>query len=106
MTVAQRFGANLARHRKRAGLSQEETAVRASIHRTAVGMLERAERVARADTIVKLAWALEINPGDLFKGIVWEPGSVRVGCFIAQEVPGPGTVQRSVRAERPTKRGG
>ena len=101
MNVAQRFGANLARHRKRVGLSQEETAVRASIHRTAVGMLERAERVARADTIVKLAWALEIDPGDLFEGIAWEPGAVQVGRFVEMEVPGLGTVQRSVKVERP-----
>jgi transcriptional regulator with XRE-family HTH domain len=67
--------------RKRAGLSQEETAVRASLHRTAVGQLERAERVARADTIAKLAGALEVDPGALFEGIVWEPGDVRHGYF-------------------------
>lgn len=48
-------------------------------------MLERAERVARADTIVKLAWALEIDPGDLFKGIVWEPGAVQSGRFVETE---------------------
>jgi transcriptional regulator with XRE-family HTH domain len=81
MTVAQQFGANLRRLRKRAGLSQEETAVRASLHRTAVGQLERAERVARADTIAKLAGALEVDPGALFEGIVWEPGDVRHGYF-------------------------
>jgi len=79
--VAQRFGANLRRLRKRAGLSQEETAVRASLHRTAVGQLERSERVARADTIAKLAGALEVDPGELFEGIVWEPGTVRLGRF-------------------------
>ena len=81
MRVAEQFGANLLRCRERAGLSQEDTAVRASIHRTAVGMLERAERVARADTIVKLAGALEVDPGNLFEGIVWEPGDVRYGRF-------------------------
>ena len=81
MTVAEQFGDNLRRCRKRAGLSQEETAVRASLHRTAVGQLERAERVARADTIAKLAGALEVDPGVLFDGIVWEPGTVRIGQF-------------------------
>ncbi len=85
MSVAEQFGANLRRLRKRAGLSQEETAVRASLHRTAVGQLERAERVARADTIAKLAGALEVDPGALFEGIAWQTGAVRVGRF---ELPG------------------
>ena len=81
MNVAERFGANLRHHRRRAGLSQEETAVRASIHRTAVGMLERGERIARADTVARLAGALEVAPDELFEGIAWEPGTVRVGRF-------------------------
>jgi transcriptional regulator with XRE-family HTH domain len=79
--VAARFGDNLRRHRKAAGLSQEDTAVLASLHRTAVGQLERGERVARADTIAKLAGALQIDPGKLFEGIVWETGAVSVGRF-------------------------
>ncbi len=81
MTVAQRFGANLRRCRKRADLSQEETAVRASLHRTAVGQLERAERVARADTIAKLAGALDAEPAEFFEGIAWMPGEVTPGRF-------------------------
>lgn len=106
MSVAGQFGDNLRRYRKAAGLSQKELAVRASLHRTAVGHLERGERVARADTIAKLAGVLGVDPGDLFDGIAWEPGGIRVGRFIAQEVPGLGTVQRSVEVERPARRGG
>lgn len=75
------FGKNLARCRNRVGLSQEETAVRASLHRTAVGQLERGERVARADTLVKLAGALGIEPGDLLAGLSWDPGGTRLGSF-------------------------
>jgi helix-turn-helix protein len=45
MAVADQFGANLALCRKRAKLSQEELAVMASLHRTAVGQIERGERV-------------------------------------------------------------
>lgn len=37
MKVADQFGKNLAYCRRRAKLSQEELAVRASLHRTAVG---------------------------------------------------------------------
>jgi len=79
--IAARFGDNLARQRKRADISQEETAVRAGVHRTEVSQLERGLRVARADTIAKLAAALEIDPGELFEGIVWEPGNMRRGRF-------------------------
>jgi transcriptional regulator with XRE-family HTH domain len=79
--VAKRFGANLAYCRKRAKLSQEELSVRASLHRTAVGQLERAERVARIDTLVKLAGSLGVPPGDLLDGLDWEPGGTLVGSF-------------------------
>lgn len=81
MSVAKHFGANLARLRKRADQSQEETAVRASVHRTEISHLERGLRVARVDTVAKLAAALEVDPGDFFEGIVWQPGDVRYGQF-------------------------
>lgn len=81
MTVADQFADNLRRCRKRAGLSQEETAVRASLHRTAVGQLERAERVARIDTLIKLAGALKVEPRELLAGLAWEPGGTRLGSF-------------------------
>jgi transcriptional regulator with XRE-family HTH domain len=83
MSVAQQFGDNLARIRKRADMSQEETAVRASVHRTEVSQLERGLRLARVDTVAKLAAALEVDPGELFEGIRWEPGNVRLGRFRA-----------------------
>jgi transcriptional regulator with XRE-family HTH domain len=81
MTVAEQFGDNLRRCRKRAGISQEEAAVRASLHRTAIGQLERAERVARIDTLIKLAGALGVSPGELLAGVAWEPGGTRLGSF-------------------------
>lgn len=81
MGVADQFGANLRYCRKRARLSQEELSVRASLHRTAVGQLERGERVARVDTTVKLAGSLGIPPGELLDGMNWEPGSTRLGRF-------------------------
>jgi transcriptional regulator with XRE-family HTH domain len=85
VTIAQRFGENLARCRKRAAMSQEETSVRASLHRTEISQLERGLRLARVDTVAKLAGALEINPGDLFDGIVWRPGETRYGRFRLEE---------------------
>ncbi len=81
MTVAEQFGANLRYCRRRAGLSQEETAMRASLHRTAVSYIERGTRIPRIDTAAKLAAVVGVDPGDLFDGISWEPGEVRVGQF-------------------------
>lgn len=42
MDVAGRFGDNLVRCRKFAGLSQDELSIRASVHRTEISQLERA----------------------------------------------------------------
>ncbi|HEY5708126.1 MAG TPA: helix-turn-helix transcriptional regulator [Solirubrobacterales bacterium] len=75
------LGDNLARCRKRAGLSQEELSWRAGLHRTEISQLERGLRIARADTILKLASALEVSVGDLFQGLVWQPGDMRRGQF-------------------------
>lgn len=81
MSVAEQFGANLRYCRRRAGLSQEETAMRASLHRTAVSYIERGARIPRIDTAAKLAAVIGVDPGDLFDGIVWEPGDIVVGQF-------------------------
>lgn len=81
VSVAERFGANLARCRKRIGLSQEETAFRAALHRTQIGELERGKRLPRIDTLVKLAGALEVSPEALLEGMVWRPGEKRTGGF-------------------------
>lgn len=81
MKVADQFGRNLSYCRRRANLSQEELAVRASLHRTAVGQLERGERVARVDTVVKLAGSLGISSCELLDGMGWDPGGTRLGRF-------------------------
>ncbi len=81
MSVAKQFGANLSRLRERAGITQENLAFRASLHRTEIGLLERGGRIPKIDTLAKLAGALEVEPGALFAGIEWEPGDVRLGGF-------------------------
>ena len=75
----------MARCRRHAKLSQEELAVRASLHRTAVGQLERGERVARVDTLIKLAGSLGIPPGDLLGGMSWDPGGTLIGEFLTED---------------------
>lgn len=81
MTVGERFGANLRRCRKRARLSQEEVAARASLHRTAIGMLEAGQRKPRIDTLVKLAAAVEAPVDELLAGIDWVPRNSTGGSF-------------------------
>ena len=74
MNVAKRVGANIVAHRERIGISQEELAWRAGLHRTAIGLLERGERVPRVDTLVKLAGSLGVGDRTPFIG----PPRVRV----------------------------
>jgi len=80
-SVAVRFSKNLSSCRRRAGLSQEKLAYLASLHRTQIALLERAERVPRIDTLVKLAGALSIPPGELLDGIEWHPPDMQRGEF-------------------------
>ena len=69
-----RFGANLARCRAGAGISQEELSFRASIHRTEVSLLERGERMPRVDTALRIAGSLGVPLDDLVAGLEWRPG--------------------------------
>jgi len=79
--LARRFGKNLANARKDAGLSQEEAGIRASLHRTEIGLLERGERTPRIDTAIKLAGAVGVGLDRLLIGIEWTPGSAQAGSF-------------------------
>jgi transcriptional regulator with XRE-family HTH domain len=79
--VAERFGGNLRRLRRREDLSQERLAARASLHRTEIGLLEKGERVCRIDTLIRLAGALAVPAGELLDGIDWIPGPESEGTF-------------------------
>jgi transcriptional regulator with XRE-family HTH domain len=68
-------------------MSQEELAIRASLHRTEIGMLENGLRVARITTLLQLSGALEIEPGELIAGIDWTPGGVLGGAFESKSPP-------------------
>ncbi len=84
MQVAQRFGENLVIYRRRAGFSQEELGFRAGLHRTEIGQLERGIRLPKIHTVIKLAGALSLPPGDLLKGMAWIPGGTRLGRFLVR----------------------
>lgn len=49
------------------GMSQEELAFRAKVHRTYMSSIERAHRNVAIDNIEKIARALEVEPYQLLK---------------------------------------
>jgi transcriptional regulator with XRE-family HTH domain len=59
------FGNKVREIRKKNGLSQEELAHRADLHRTYIGMIERAEKNITLLNIEKIANALEVNINEL-----------------------------------------
>lgn len=85
IVVARRFGENLRRLRKEAGISQETLGFRCSLHRTEIGLLERGARVPRIDTLIKIAVVLGVRIDcALLDGITWEQGgtTMRTGSFV------------------------
>ena len=59
------FGERVREIRKEKGLSQEELAHKADLHRTYIGMIERAEKNITLLNIEKIANALEVNINEL-----------------------------------------
>ena len=56
-----KFGNKVREERVKLGLSQESLASRAGVHRTYVGMIERAEKNITLENIEKIAKALRIS---------------------------------------------
>ena len=59
------FGRKIARLRKRIGLSQEELAFRAEVHRTYISQLERGLKSPTLSVILKLSHALKVSASNL-----------------------------------------
>ncbi len=60
-TILEKFGERIREERLKQNLSQEELASRAGVHRTYIGMIERAEKNITLENIEKIANALEIS---------------------------------------------
>ncbi len=60
------FGDKVREIRKQKGISQEELSYKADLHRTYIGMIERAEKNLTLTNIEKIAKALNIEIKDLF----------------------------------------
>lgn len=61
------FGENVRKYRRLLNISQEELAHRADLHRTYIGMIERAEKNITLVNIEKIANALEVKIEDLIR---------------------------------------
>jgi transcriptional regulator with XRE-family HTH domain len=62
-----KFGENVREKRKEKGLSQEQLSFKADLHRTYIGMIERAEKNITLSNIEKIAKALEVEIIELLK---------------------------------------
>ncbi len=63
------IGQRLRLARKQQSLSQEKTAERAGLHPTYIGQLERGEKNATLESILRVSRALEIPLSELFANI-------------------------------------
>lgn len=61
------FARNVRTIRQHLGLSQEELAERAGVHRTYIGMLERSEKNVTIYNIERIASALDVEPYQLLQ---------------------------------------
>lgn len=64
-----KFGTAVRTERHKRGLSQEELASKANVHRTYIGMIERAEKNITLNNIEKIAKALGISISSLIKDL-------------------------------------
>jgi len=61
-----KFGQRVRQLRKKKNLSQEELSFKADLHRTYIGMIERAEKNITLVNIEKIAKALNVEIKELF----------------------------------------
>ncbi|NUM43516.1 MAG: helix-turn-helix transcriptional regulator [Anaerolineales bacterium] len=69
MDVLKQFGETIRKIRLERGLSQEQLALLAGVHRTYVGAVERGERNITLKNIEKLAKTLNVPIGEIFRNI-------------------------------------
>jgi transcriptional regulator with XRE-family HTH domain len=73
-TLAELFGRNLWRSRRRADLSQQELADLVGLSRNAIYTLELGQRLPRLDSVLRLAAGVNVSTRVLLAGMQWRPG--------------------------------
>ena len=68
-SIQQKLGQVVKSFRLQIGLSQEDVAFRAGLHRTYISDVERGSRNISLKAIYSICSALEINPSELFRKI-------------------------------------
>lgn len=63
------MGETIRAYRDKAGMSQEVLAEKAELHHNFIGEVERGEKAATIDTLVKIANGLRVSVQDLVEGI-------------------------------------
>jgi transcriptional regulator with XRE-family HTH domain len=96
--ILRRFGDTVRHHRLRLGISQEEMGWRGDLHRNDAGHFERAERMPKAEALLKVAAALEIPMRELLEGMRWRPTEVIPGRYLFAAVD-----DRPARQHRPER---
>jgi transcriptional regulator with XRE-family HTH domain len=64
-----KFGRKVKQERLKQNLSQEKLAEKAGVHRTYIGMIERAEKNITLTNIEKIALSLGVEISELFQGL-------------------------------------
>lgn len=84
------FGNRIRKRRYELDLSQEELAERTALHWSYIGQVERGQNNLTLHNILRLAHALDVDPGELVQGLQAPH----------YEVPPPGSVAEARRAKR------
>jgi transcriptional regulator with XRE-family HTH domain len=69
VTPQERFGANLRRSRRAAGLTQEALWDSSGVNMTEISRLENGQKDPQLTTIVRLATGLDVPAGELLAGL-------------------------------------
>jgi transcriptional regulator with XRE-family HTH domain len=67
--VTRQVGRRIRRRRRYLDLTQEEVALRASVHRTQMPLIENGRRMPRLHTLILICTALHISPCQLLEGV-------------------------------------
>ena len=71
--TAQVIGERVRARRAELGLSQEKVALASGVHWTVISQVERGTRNLSIPTLIKLAQGLQIDPGELLRGLTPPP---------------------------------